>query len=141
MWEGAGPRLWPRFFLLTTLVSLLARPEPGGEAFDGLAVLEVLGHFDDVANDQQFTAVGYGGQEAVNQPGGPVIEYLDTREYAVSTFNAVGPTYLRLSQNPATAVPVPATPAARTSWARAWRRPISSRASRLPATLFARRRT
>jgi hypothetical protein len=31
-----------------------------------------------------------------------VIGYLDTREYAVSTFNAVGPGYLRLSQNPAT---------------------------------------
>ncbi len=49
-----------------------------------------------------FYSVGYGGQEAVNQPGGPVIGYLDTREYAVSTFNAVGPSYLRLSQNPAT---------------------------------------
>jgi hypothetical protein len=48
-----------------------------------------------------FTAVGYGGQESVNQPGGPVTGYLDTREYAVSTFNAVGPGYLRLSQNPA----------------------------------------
>ena len=52
--------------------------------------------------DQQFTAVGYGGQEAINQPGGPVIGYLDTREYSVSTLNAVGPSYLRLSQNPAT---------------------------------------
>ncbi len=31
-----------------------------------------------------------------------MIGYLDTREYAVSTFNAVGPSYLRLSQNPAT---------------------------------------
>jgi secreted trypsin-like serine protease len=66
------------------------------------AQLPTLGQFDNVAKDQQFTAVGYGGQEAVNQPGGPVIGYLDTREYAVSTFNAVGPGYLRLSQNPAT---------------------------------------
>jgi secreted trypsin-like serine protease len=66
------------------------------------AQLPTLGQFDSVAKDQQFTAVGYGGQEAVNQPGGPVIGYLDTREYAVSTFNAVGPGYLRLSQNPAT---------------------------------------
>ena len=31
-----------------------------------------------------------------------MIGYLDTREYAISTFNAVGPSYLRLSQNPAT---------------------------------------
>ncbi len=66
------------------------------------AQLPTLGQFDRVDKDQQFTAVGYGGQEAVNQPGGPVIGYLDTREYAVSTFNAVGPGYLRLSQNPAT---------------------------------------
>ncbi len=66
------------------------------------AQLPTLGQFDSVDKDQQFTAVGYGGQEAVNQPGGPVIGYLDTREYAVSTFNAVGPSYLRLSQNPAT---------------------------------------
>ena len=55
-----------------------------------------------MAKDQQLTAVGYGGQEAVNGPGGPVIGYLDTREYAVSTLNAVNPTWLRLSQNPAT---------------------------------------
>jgi secreted trypsin-like serine protease len=66
------------------------------------AQLPTLGQFDSVDKDQKFTAVGYGGQEAVNQPGGPVIGYLDTREYAVSTFNAVGPGYLRLSQNPAT---------------------------------------
>jgi secreted trypsin-like serine protease len=66
------------------------------------AQLPTLGQFDSVDKDQQFTAVGYGGQEAVNQPGGPVIGYLDTREYAVSTLNAIGPSYLRLSQNPAT---------------------------------------
>ena len=65
------------------------------------ARLPTLGQFDSVAKNQKFTAVGYGGQEAVNQPGGPVIGYLDTREYAASTFNAVGPGYLRLSQNPA----------------------------------------
>jgi secreted trypsin-like serine protease len=66
------------------------------------AELPTLGQFDSLPKDQQFTAVGYGGQEAINQPGGPVIGYLDTREYAVSTLNAVGPSYLRFSQNPAT---------------------------------------
>jgi secreted trypsin-like serine protease len=66
------------------------------------AQLPTLGQFDSVDKNRKFTAVGYGGQEAVNQPGGPVIGYLDRREYAVSTFNAVGPSYLRLSQNPAT---------------------------------------
>ena len=65
------------------------------------ARLPALGQFDRVDKDQKFTAVGYGGQEAVNQPGGPVIGFLDTREFAVSTFNAVGPGYMRLSQNPA----------------------------------------
>ena len=66
------------------------------------AQLPILGQFESVAKDQKFTAVGYGGQEALNQPGGPVIGHLNTREYAVSTFNALGPGYLRLSQNPAT---------------------------------------
>jgi V8-like Glu-specific endopeptidase len=66
------------------------------------AQLPTLGQFDQVDKNQQFTAVAHGGQEAVNGPGGQVIGYLDTREYAVSTFNAVGPSYLRLSQNPAT---------------------------------------
>jgi hypothetical protein len=46
-----------------------------------------------------FTAVGYGGQEPVNQPGGPVIAYLDTREYSTSSLNSVNPAWLRLSQN------------------------------------------
>ena len=66
------------------------------------AQLPTFGQFDQVDKNQQFTAMGYGGQVAVNQPGAPVIGYLDTREYAVSTFNAVGPSHLRLSQNPAT---------------------------------------
>src|SRR3712207_6696083 len=51
------------------------------------AQLPTLGQFDSLPKNQQFTAVGYGGQEAVNQPGGPVIGYLDTREYAVSTLD------------------------------------------------------
>jgi V8-like Glu-specific endopeptidase len=58
--------------------------------------------FDSLPNNQQFTAVGYGGQEPVNQPGGPVIGYLDIREFAVSTLNSINPAWLRLSQNQAT---------------------------------------
>jgi hypothetical protein len=46
-----------------------------------------------------FTSVGYGGQEAVNQPGGPVIAYLDTREYVTGSLNSINPAWLRLSQN------------------------------------------
>jgi secreted trypsin-like serine protease len=43
-----------------------------------------------------FTSVGYGGQEPghANQ-----FTFLDRREYAVGYFNALGPGYLRLSQN------------------------------------------
>jgi secreted trypsin-like serine protease len=50
---------------------------------------------------QKFTVVGYGGQEPVNQPGGPVIAYLDTREFSVASLNSVNPAWLRLSQNAA----------------------------------------
>ena len=46
-----------------------------------------------------FTSVGFGGQEAVNEPGGPVIAYLDTREYVTGSLNSVNPAWLRLSQN------------------------------------------
>jgi hypothetical protein len=66
------------------------------------AWLPTLGQLDGLAPDQQFTPVGYGGQEAVNQPGGPVIGHLDTREYSVGTLNSVNPSWLRISQGPAT---------------------------------------
>jgi V8-like Glu-specific endopeptidase len=66
------------------------------------ARLPAAGQLDRLPVNQKFTAVGYGGQEPVNQPGGPVIGYLDTREYAVSSLNAVNPAWLRLSQNQAT---------------------------------------
>jgi V8-like Glu-specific endopeptidase len=49
-----------------------------------------------------FTSVGFGGQEAVNQPGGPVNAYLDKREYSVGSLNSINPAWLRLSQNIAT---------------------------------------
>ncbi|GGK30277.1 hypothetical protein GCM10008955_25050 [Deinococcus malanensis] len=66
------------------------------------ARLPTRGQFDRLSPDQKFTSVGYGGQEAVNQPGGPVNGYLDTREYSVGTLNAINPAWLRISQNPAT---------------------------------------
>jgi secreted trypsin-like serine protease len=73
------------------------------EPINGLtpAQLPTLGQFDKLPKDQKFTSVGYGGQEAVNQPGGPVIGYLDQREYSVGTLNAINPAWLRISQNPA----------------------------------------
>jgi hypothetical protein len=63
------------------------------------ARLPAAGSLAGLAVGAPFTAVGYGGQEAVNAPGGPVIAYLDTREYVVGTLNAVNPAWLRLSQN------------------------------------------
>ena len=43
-----------------------------------------------------FTSVGYGAQEVGK---GNTFTYLDQREYAVGYFNALGPGYLRISQN------------------------------------------
>ncbi len=66
------------------------------------ARLPKAGQLDALSVNQKFTVVGYGGQEPVNQPGGPVIAYLDTREYSTESLDAVNPTWLRLSQNQAT---------------------------------------
>ncbi|HEV8241312.1 MAG TPA: trypsin-like serine protease [Thermoanaerobaculia bacterium] len=63
------------------------------------ARLPGAGSLDALAVGAPFTSVGYGGQEPVNEPGGPVIAYLDTREYAVGSLNSVNPAWLRLSQN------------------------------------------
>ncbi len=66
------------------------------------ARLPAAGQLDALKVNQKFTAVGYGGQEPINQPGGPVIGYLDTREFSTPSLNSVNPAWLRLSQNPAT---------------------------------------
>ncbi len=66
------------------------------------ARLPFAGQLESLTQADRFTAVGYGGQEAVNAPGGPVIAYYDIREYAISSFNALNGAWLRLSQNPAT---------------------------------------
>ena len=66
------------------------------------AKLPTLGQLDNVAKDQQFTAVGYGGTRPTGQTGGQNFTYPDIREYAASTFNSIGPGYLRLSQNAST---------------------------------------
>ncbi len=58
--------------------------------------------FRSLPKDQRFTSVGYGSQEATNGPGGHQFEYTDIREYSVGTLNAVNPSWLRISQNPAT---------------------------------------
>ena len=64
--------------------------------------LDTLFASGDLNQSTQFVSVGYGGTEFTNAPGGPTAQYLDTRMYATGTFNALGPGYLRISQNPAT---------------------------------------
>ncbi len=72
------------------------------------ATLTTLGYLDQLRDagaltqDTQFTSVGYGDTEFTNGPGGPTNQHLETRMYAVGRFNALGPGYLRLTQNPAT---------------------------------------
>jgi secreted trypsin-like serine protease len=71
-------------------------------------VVQEVGYLDtlfasgELNQSTQFVSVGYGGTEFTNAPGGPTTQYLDTRMYATGTFNALGPGYLRISQNPAT---------------------------------------
>jgi len=65
------------------------------------AGLPTAGQLESSDQSSEFTAVGYGGDEVINQPGGPVIPYYDERQYATSFFNSLNQGYLRLSQNPA----------------------------------------
>src|SRR5215218_5765133 len=70
------------------------------------ANLPTAGLFDQMKADgtlngsTKFTSVGYGGQEVPN--GSPTLTYEDAREFSVGSFSALGPGYLRLSQNQAT---------------------------------------
>jgi secreted trypsin-like serine protease len=71
------------------------------------ARLPTLGLFDQMAaknglKDQQFTAVGYGDQTRQVGGGPPRLPFDGERWMAVSTFNALNPVWLRLSQNAAT---------------------------------------
>ena len=64
--------------------------------------LDALQASGELNQSTQFVSVGYGSTEFTNQPGGPQNQYSDTRMYATGTFNALGPGYIRISQNPAT---------------------------------------
>jgi hypothetical protein len=74
------------------------------------ALLPSAGLLDQLANDgalkgQRFTVVGYGDTELkTHEPGSgaPVFGGRWTRRYAVSSFSALTPALLRLSQNPST---------------------------------------
>jgi secreted trypsin-like serine protease len=64
--------------------------------------LDALQASGELNQSTEFISVGYGGTEFTNAPGGPTAQYFDTRMYATGTFNALGPGYIRISQNPAT---------------------------------------
>jgi secreted trypsin-like serine protease len=49
-----------------------------------------------------FTSVGYGAQAVTNGPGGKTYHYADVRFVSTGTLNSLTPTWLRISQNPAT---------------------------------------
>jgi len=59
---------------------------------------------DGELKDQRFTVVGYGSTEFTHEPGSgaPVLGDYGTRRYAVSSFSALNPGWLRLSINPST---------------------------------------
>lgn len=65
------------------------------------AKIPMIGQFDDLNLSQKLTAVGYGGLEMLPPPFKNTV-YLDARYQSQSTLNAVNPSWLRLSQNPAT---------------------------------------
>jgi secreted trypsin-like serine protease len=71
-------------------------------------IVQQVGYLDrllasgELNQSTEFVSVGYGGTEFTNAPGGPTTQYLDTRMYATGRFNALGPGYIRISQNPST---------------------------------------
>ncbi len=67
-----------------------------------LGLLDQMKAAGTLTQSTAFTSVGYGGQETTPPHGNTPLTYLDQREYAVGYFNALGPGYLRLSQNPNT---------------------------------------
>jgi secreted trypsin-like serine protease len=66
------------------------------------ARLPAAGSLARLSGDQQFTSVGYGAYLVTSGPGGKTFHYDDTRLHATGTLNSVTPSWLRISQNPAT---------------------------------------
>jgi Trypsin len=96
-----GPNSDPKDIAVVVLDEEVAGIQP--------ALLPSAGLLDQLANDgdlkgQRFTVVGYGVTERTHEPGSgaPVFGETGTRRYAVSSFSALTPAILRLSQNPST---------------------------------------
>jgi secreted trypsin-like serine protease len=66
------------------------------------ARLPAAGSLSGLTGDQQFTSVGYGAQAVTNGPGGKTFHYADVRYVSTGTLNSINPSWLRISQNPAT---------------------------------------
>jgi hypothetical protein len=97
-----GPNSDPKDLAVVVLDDPVAGIQP--------ASLPSAGLLDQLANDgalkgQRFTVVGYGATEVTtHEPGSgpPVFGERGTRRYGVSSFSALTPALLRLSQNPST---------------------------------------
>ncbi|HMJ33179.1 MAG TPA: trypsin-like serine protease [Baekduia sp.] len=66
------------------------------------ARLPAAGSLANLSSSQRFTSVGYGAYEVTNGPGGHQFLYDDVRGVATGTLNAINPSWLRISMNPAT---------------------------------------
>ena len=66
------------------------------------ARLPAAGSLSGLRHGRSFTSVGYGAFEVTKGPGGHQYLYNDVRGVAHGTLNAVTPSWLRLSMNPAT---------------------------------------
>jgi Trypsin len=66
------------------------------------ARLPAAGSLANLSGAQQFTSVGYGAYAVTSGPGGHTLLYNDVRGVATGTLNAINPSWLRISMNPAT---------------------------------------
>jgi hypothetical protein len=66
------------------------------------ARLPAAGSLSGLDGHATFTSVGYGAQSVTSGPGGKTFHYADVRFMATGTLNSLTPTWLRISQNPAT---------------------------------------
>lgn len=79
-------------------VVVLDRPVAGVSP----ARLPAAGSLSSLSHGRRITSVGYGAYKVTNGPGGHRYLYDDVRMTAVGSLNAVTPSWLRVSMNPAT---------------------------------------
>ena len=66
------------------------------------ATLPKAGSLDSLRVGDPITSVGYGAQSVTMGPGGATFHYADIRYVAVGSVNAITPSWIRASMNPAT---------------------------------------